>query len=522
MHSITELITHLREDSALSFKRALSFFDDSEFCILAKEYKDEEGNHLIHCTIQALARKLEDLYRPFEHKNSICSDLLPHINAKSCTDSCLKLLKKMFEIDILPDPNLAGLKPLDLLKTAPISVFFDKKTVLQQYLPLFESRGDLYSGRKYISNLNFFRSSKKEWKVCTIPDAFPILDNHDSAKLTLHERLALTEKNIRKGYTSSAINLVVANLGFVISDLPKTDPKHKPVFVTIPICIDNYQCFAEGQLFTGTHSEAALCHVLKTEIHLRRLLTDLRELHPYVSGQKVYSTVLDLHSTAEVCKDCQGRLHGLQTDYDENSFLKQLEILLASEGYSLPRTSYVDKQENSLYPKLRLTLRASGIDDASYYGNDSPDIMPAVFNEGPPSDVKSHPQKVFFHLPPTWNKYWMTDFASFEDREKMSCYKTQYRTLLYQAFPNRGLNTPQTLRKEEKEHKEQAKADYQKLMRTEFPTRFPERKFSLYCQTAFSNTGGKASSVRSSKIKQLEVLDIETQEIDDIFYSVSI
>lgn len=523
MRSISELIIHLREDSALSFEVALSFFDDAELCILGKEYKDEEGSHLIHYAIQALGRKLAILYQPFEHKKSVYCHLLPYDNAKICTDSCLLLVKKMLEIDISPEPNFNGVKPLDLLRAASVSVYFNMKEVFQEYLPLFEKRGALYAGRKYISDFNFFRSSKKEWKVCAIPDAFPMLDRHDSAKLTLHERLALSERNIRRGYTGGAINLVVANLGFIISDLPKAAPEHKPVFITIPICIDNYQCFAEGQLFKGTHSEAALCYVLKAGPHLRNLLRDLKALHPYVLGQKVYSIVLDIHSTAEVCKDCQGRLHGLQTDYDENSFLKQLEILFSAEGYILPRKSYVDKQENSSYPKLRLTLRASGIDNPGYHGDDSSDIMPAVFNEEPPSDIKYHPQKVFFHLPPTWNKYSVTsDFASFDDREKMSTYKSQHRSLLHQVLPNRGLNNPHSLTKEEKEQSEQAKKEVIELMNTEFPTRFPMHKFSLYCQTAFSNTGGRASSVRNAKIKKLESLDVDTQEMNDIFYGFSV
>ena len=522
MPSISDLLTHLREDNALPFETAIAFFDDAEFCILAKEYRDEEGNHLIHAAVQALVRKLVLLYAPFAQKKSVYSHLLPSANAAICTNSCLVLLKKMLEIDILPEPNLAGLKPLDILRTTSIP-FFDMKAVLQEYLPIFESKGALYNGRKYTTHLNFFRGSKKEWKVCAIPDAFRMLDNYDSAKLTLHERLALTERKIRQGYTGGAINLVVANIGFLISDLPKSNSMHKPVFITIPICINNYQCFAEGQLFSGTHSEAALCHVLKTETHLRGFLADLKGLHPFVPEQKIYSVVLDLHSTAEVCKDCQRRLHGLQTEYDADSFLKKLETLLLSEGYLLPRRSYVDKQEDSLYPKLRLTLRASGMENPGYHGDDSSAIMPAVLNEDPPMDIKLHPQQAFFHLPPSWNKYSKTsDFASFADRDKMQSYKKQNRLLLHQAFPNRGLNNPQPLTTEEQELSEQAKSQYTELMKSEFPIRFPMQKFSLYWQTAFSNTGGRAQSVRSSKLKQLETVDSDTHDIHDIFYGFSI
>ena len=522
MVSIAEFITYFQDSTNLSYDIALRALDDPAFCIIVKEYKDEEGNNLIHLVIQSFVEKMEMLYKPFQGKKSVYSHLLPTESAQNCSVSCLQLIKKLFSINVLPARNTQGLKPLDRLQKISNPYFFDlMNDILQQYVPLFENQGELYPGRKYVMHFNFFRNSKKPPKVCQIPDAFQALDRHDLAKVGLHERLALTEKNIRQGYISSAINLVIANLGFVVSDLPKAHPDHKPIFITIPICIDNYQCFAEGDLFSGTHSEAALCYVLKNKSYLQGILRDLKVLHPYIAGQKIYSTILDIHSTAEVCKDCQRRLHGLQSDYDETSFLKQLEALIMVEGYVLPRKSYVDHEETSGHPKLRLTIRASGVDNPSYHGDDSSDIMPAVFTEAPPLDIKQHPQKVFFHLPPSWNKYSTTsDFASFDDRDKMSTYKAQHRALLRQSFPNRGLNNPQPLSSEEEANSEQAKAEFARLRSAELPDRFPTDKLSFYHQTAFSNTGGKARSVHNSNIKGLSSLDVKDEEINDVFYGL--
>lgn len=414
MTTISDFITLLQVTDHNPFPEAIAYFEDMDFCELAKTYQDEAKNNLIHHTVQALVNKLIALYLPLESKKTYSADERPDTAAQEYTDTCLNLLRKMLDIGISPTPNLQKEKPLDLLLNAPIHVAFYKIPVLEKYLPFFESKSRLYDGRKYITHMNFLRSSKKEWKICNIPDAFQILDKMDGAQLTLHERLAINETRIRRHNHCHAKNLVVANLGYLISDLPKSDPNHKPVFVTVPIVAENYLVFAEKNLFEGTHSETALCYVLKKQDYLKSLLTDLKNLYPHGEGHKIYAIILDLHSTREVCNDCQKLLHGLQTDYTEDSFLKQFETLLLNKGYLLPRKSYVDQQENSTFPKLRLTLRASGILDPGVYEQNT-NVMPGRLLQDTPVDIKLHPQQILFHLPPDHNRV----FAPYQDRKIM-------------------------------------------------------------------------------------------------------
>jgi hypothetical protein len=470
-------------------------------------FQDGDGNGLMHLVIKALVEKLAVLYQPFQGRRNVYVSDLPHDSAKGCVKSAILLINKLLELGAPCDSvNFQGARPLDILINAEIS-FCDIKEFAQQLLPLFESKGKLYPGRKYVTSLNFFRGSKQPSKICPIPDAFPLLDSQDGAKVTLHERQAFYENYLRfQGKTGGAINLVVANLGFVISNLAKAAPGHKPVFLTIPICVDNYLTFAEKHN-KGTHSEGALCTALSDPNYLALLLRQLASMHGFVSGQKIYSIVLDLHSTAEVCKDCQRLLHDLQTNYAQGSFLKELENLAVKFGYLLPQRSYVDGSANGSQPRLRVTVRASGVRHPGWRGNDISGIPLPVASVNPQQDIKLHPQVVMFHLPPSWTFNECTNFANGNDERILQTYKPKERDHYHKAFD--GL-----VRAKQETDEESERQKYKELIEMLAESQYPQQRICFFNQTAFANTGGKTISVRgSSSTAKMAAVSIEDSQV---------
>lgn len=211
------------------------------------------------------------------------------------------------------------------------------------------------SNRRYVAQLHAALTSKRSEKYCEIPDGdlrweYPL-------GLTLHQMMSFYEDAMWYDgalveVSRQANNLLLANLGFVVSE------GESRRFVSIPICVEDYLVFteADASAIVDPHSEDLLYCVLLNNKHLQHLVDELLALLT-AANSKVYALVLDIHSTKEICQDCEKVLCSLQQDYQEGSFLYQIEAMLAQAGLRLPKEKITE--EVTVKPRLPLMIRAS-------------------------------------------------------------------------------------------------------------------------------------------------------------------
>jgi hypothetical protein len=265
---------------------------------------------------------------------------------------------------------------------------------------------DLYFTPAFAMHLG----AKNPEKVCDI--------THDSTRngLTLHQRQALAERvsdSIFDGGTSpqnslrfrtpthstnitalsnhyilgslKRYNLVVASIGLVVTDKPhkpyKNGGNHKRRFVTLPIRVTDtngnaFTTFRGNTTFTTspvnrTHSENGLFAYLENQDHLNKIVDDFITKYHIAPGYKIYSVVLDLHSTLDMCTECWK---------DAKNFLTQFRVKLlntfASRGFVLPKIKQsAPTQASSAMPadrNFRVILNFSS--EVDYYTTTNPGI----------------------------------------------------------------------------------------------------------------------------------------------------
>ena len=190
----------------------------------------------------------------------------------------------------------------------------DESTIkeLERHL---EQLVSLVATREFLtSDFTLYRGSKKNLKICEIG-----VDKNENSNLDLHERQSLAERLIFTG-TSSLHDIdrgwpnttfVVANLGFVVSDIPQIRKgSHKRLFKTIPIKIPDYTISGKDKAQDG-HAEQGLYAFLLSENVANALVCKFREKYGINSqGHKIYAVVLDLHGTYDMCLSCSS--HGLE------------------------------------------------------------------------------------------------------------------------------------------------------------------------------------------------------------------
>ncbi|MBS0288001.1 MAG: hypothetical protein JSR17_11930 [Proteobacteria bacterium] len=436
------------------------------------------GDSLIHIAIQGLKDKLEQIDKKEEE----------HIKLRNkekleYTKYCYNLVKLMVSQSFpYHTVNKKGELPAEILVENGRN-----RDRARDFIKLFESRGQyLYPGRKYVTNLYLFRSSSKPHKICEIPDSDPASNKLDNASLTLHQRQCIIEMKYKNKYPYSntslnkkfeSSNLVVLNIGFIISDNPKSDLNHKPIFITFPFKIDNFviKAFPKPK-DDRTHSESLMCDFLKEKSDL--IVNMLKEKNKIIRGHKIYALVLDIHSTNEICADCQNELHNLQykdkSKDKTDSFLERMEQALLKEGCILPQKNVCDGIKGRMIgdncPKLKLIIRASGLNGFDNY-KEGEGLPRASLVINPPHDIKIHPIKILFHLPPDRNyndNGKSTPFADDEDNKYMKEYNKKIRKQLnYKDYP-----------------KCEQIRDFVRI--------FPQSKVHCANYTAFSNTGGGA------------------------------
>ena len=241
------------------------------------------------------------------------------------------------------------------------------------------------------------RGSKKVEKICTIPDRWeedleckPMWE--DKLNLSLHQRLGLFVNYLHRE-NSGPTNLVVANIGFVISSEKwKKNGSHTRRFVTIPLVDDKYEILGQSvgkktPTYSVTHSESGLISYLNNNISLI-----VAKLKLKYEGHKIYTAILDLHLTFVVCTGCTVDLMELQGDYKKGSFLYKLQFALNEAGFVLPKKSLDNQYLKIKFPDqvavLTKEVEEEKLDTTSIEFNpDTPFIQLIVrasgFNRGP-------------------------------------------------------------------------------------------------------------------------------------------
>jgi len=376
-------------------------------------YVDDDGNTLIHMAVIALINFLRNTWLPYAERRSMDGNLNVRLQQKSenLALECCKFIKIMTKQNIsLSTRNKNGQRAFDLFRGISFNLC-NIGRIEKIFIRFYETEEKLlYTGRKYVGNMNLLWSSKTPHKQSEIPDDWIELRKLDHLKLTLHQRLYLYENYLsHELITIGASNVVIANIGFLVSSKPwKKNGNHTRRFITLPISDPDYIVFTEETVGCGVHSEYVLCQYLKRIDILKLISSQLKSLL-IEPGYKIYAIILDIHSTREVCDGCESHIHALQTKYSKNGFLREIEAVLCENNYFvLPQKSAIRESRDLLSehsPRLPLLVRLSGKDDASAYGNRDNSYPPAGIYRQYNLDAKSYYQGVRLHLSPKNNDY---------------------------------------------------------------------------------------------------------------------
>lgn len=377
------------------FEKILVFLQDEKNDVNSA-YVDQAGNNLVHTILITMQERIKELYLPFRSRKTVyCKELKPS------NESARELLELIHQILLLlkqrgcsfSHKNRENQNALDFFKTINITYFDPEffKNLEVFLVKTFESEAHvLLAGRKYVSDLTLFRGSKTLSKQVEIPDKFPTIET----AFSLHQWMASYESHlVRFKFGSGAKNFAVATLGFVVSSTSHIKKgSHGRRLVTIPFYLKNLAIKVKA----NRHSEVALLDNLKRDMDMHSqsaLVAQLFEQCNRQQGVKVYDVILDIHSTREVCRDCDTHLREFQTDNSEGSFTQQCVEQLKRKGFTVS-----EKRQ----PPISLVVRASGLDDPSWLGNPDPLVVMPMFYAALEldRDIRHHHPGVLFHLPP--------------------------------------------------------------------------------------------------------------------------
>ncbi len=448
-----------------------------------KKYKYNGGESILHIYFHVIFSRIgsKDFLKIIKEEQGWFSScqLLPEAE---------KILEFLIENDF--SFNIANKKkqfPLDLFKEYKDKCIPSSTTTLAATLHrlnqienqvismLDEFSKSLVHGKKYIPNLLLKMSSKTPQKKCIIPDA---LDNslfQDDLNLELHERLNLARVYLTTKAKEKITNLILANIGFVISSGDWSKGTHTRKFITLPLNDLTRIILGDSQQAEGTHSEDELIRFL--DANITNILTRLEQHIDKKYQTKIYVVILDINSTIEICEHCTIKIRNLQRNYEKNSFMHNLQNELMKKGFVLPNRDLLDLEKWDLIrgynrtpdtPLLRLIVRASGFSsfsDVKYLSSESAEYVPTSdLPDNYKKNVKKHSLGVLFHL-----------------------------------FPKQHVNSEHLEKYNEKTYKTTLDAVVQKGF------------FRLYLQTGFANSQGKVKTQLKSN------LDLAGIEIKDDF-----
>lgn len=238
-------------------------------------------------------------------------------------------------------------------------VKLEVEEVLQKkILDEIKNQGKVHPGIYFISNLELSYRGKYPNRICEIPDQWFELDHQDYIEnLTLHQRLAITEAFVTSSAhdinllsedslpSTKSANFVTANIGFIVSNKAwkfRKEDDYRLEFITIPIDDAAHDIFRPEDNEPGTHAESIFYEYIKkinTQRKIACILTEnLLKRFRSADRHKIYATILDMHTSLDMCTTCEEKTYKIQQDRSAGSFLKNLEDVLESEfNFILPK-----------------------------------------------------------------------------------------------------------------------------------------------------------------------------------------
>lgn len=247
----------------------------------------------------------------------------------------------------------------------------NNKLTIQEKKSSDNEQSRVPAGTYFVYNLDLVYGSKKTAKQCTIPDKWDELDQQDKQKLTLHNRLAIsealissnTDKLIDINNDDSSNNYVVANLGFIVSTKKHVkDGNHNRRFITVPVVDPGYLTIRSkpSSDSEAPHSEKGLYEYLKNPKVIQDILSYLTKRYGIEPGFKIYGVVLDIHSSNAMCANCEDLTYKQSMREQKDTLVSALETEFIKQNYILPK---LKTSSDALTPKtqrLHFVARVSG------------------------------------------------------------------------------------------------------------------------------------------------------------------
>lgn len=207
----------------------------------------------------------------------------------------------------------------------------------------FEQLISLGAEREFIAeDFILYLGAKKSEKICEIG-----LDKDEQSSLELHERQSLAERLVFSGTTSlhdiqrgmPKTTYLIVNFGMIISEQPYNKGDDiKRIFKTVPVEVP--ETVISGREYGyGGHAEEALYEYLLKEKNISFLLSKFKvKTGIKASNHKIYTIVLDLHGTYDMCLSCSNKGFDFQ-----NNFRNVLLSILLKENFKT-----IEKYPNQL------------------------------------------------------------------------------------------------------------------------------------------------------------------------------
>ncbi len=457
------------------FENALEILESND---INKKYKYDDGESILHIYFNAILSGMdsENVLQAVQEDEEFYCQLLPAPG---------EILNFFIENNFsFNEKNNDDLFPLDFFKkhkqacisTRNHSALYRLNQFEKQVISILDCSSKILAhGKKYVPNLFLKMGSKTPKKECDIDDVWNGSMFQDDLNLDLHERLNLARTYLTKKAERSVINLVVANIGFVVSDGDWEKGIHARKFITFPLTDDKMIILGDSGQAVGTHSEDELIRFLNANV--KNIPTLLEKYIDKKFQTKIYAVILDIDSTIEVCEYCTISVRNLQKNYDENSFMHKLQDELIKKGFVLPNRDLLTlekpdstrgQKQSPNIPVLRLVVRASGFgsfSDTQYLSSEKAEYVPTSdLPEKYERNIKKHSLGILFHLFPKQHP----------NSERLEKYKEETYKITLDAVVKRGF-------------------------------------FSLYLQTGFANSQG------TTKTQQRKDLDLEGVEVKDDF-----
>lgn len=265
-------------------------------------------------------------------------DGFAHLAAKWCSETAIEQLIIQLRTDLtLKDKS--GKLPIDCAWHYRFTEAVERRKKLELFEnkvaanAAAEAKTQAYTrGLVDTHNFSLFYRAKpnKPHKQCVIPDS------NSETGLSVHDEQAITEAFVTQNTTQftattnkqligfpvalPSTNFLLANIGCVITTIAhQKNGAHERVFITVPIVWnkDLKHLFKQPK----PHSEVFFVEcILENQENFKQVIKELLIKHKVnfdtatkkFEGRKIYSLVIDLHSSQDMCDSCANKIFDFQ------------------------------------------------------------------------------------------------------------------------------------------------------------------------------------------------------------------